>query len=258
MVEREGGRVRRKKRKEHDTHSTQEAFSHSTSCITHEVLTEQRAHSPFPLAVSGWQSTQARMNKLFRPSSLSFSLFLHLCLSRLWHRSPGPEVTTMETGSWREGLDCSHGQCWSWARPPSWLCWWSWLSAWCPLLQSSELQWVLCLDSLTDLNLNTREPGESALCAYITPSQHLHPLSLSLLVCFAKLSWFVSHPSLLRISFLTFPSVSLSLPLFPLSLPIPLQLCSLLFSHVSLSVSPSLSFWDSIRALEAGERKQGV
>lgn len=78
---------------------------------------------------------------------------------------------------------------------------------------------------------------------HTSPSQHLHPLSLSLLVCFAKLSWFVSlHPFPLGMSSLTFPSVSLSLTLLSLSPPVPLQLCSLLFSHVSLPVSPSLSF----------------
>lgn len=70
------------------------------------------------------------------------------------------------------------------------------------------------------------------------PSQHLHPLSLSPLVCFAKLSWFASlHPSLLGISSPTLPLCFALLPVLP---PVPLQLCSLLFSHVSLSVSPSL------------------
>lgn len=83
-------------------------------------------------------------------------------------------------------------------------------------------------------------PG-SQHSTHTSPSQHLHPLSL--LVCFAKLSWFVSlHPSPLGIFSLTFPSVSLSLIRLPLSPPVPLQLCSLLFSHVSLSVSLSLSF----------------
>lgn len=102
---REGGRGVKEekggKSKEHDTHSTQGAFSHRTSCILHEVLTEQRAHSPFPLAVSGWQSAQARMNKLFRPFSLSFFLFPSFCLSGLWHCSRGLEVTVMEMGGWR-------------------------------------------------------------------------------------------------------------------------------------------------------------
>ena len=73
-------------------HSTQEAFSHSTSCITHEVLTEPRAHSPFPLAVSGWQPAQAGMNKMFRPflSVLLFSFPLFPSLSGPWHCPPHP------------------------------------------------------------------------------------------------------------------------------------------------------------------------
>lgn len=77
---REGGRGLKKKKRgggeKSMIHSTQEAFSHSTSCITHEVLTEPRTHSPFPLAVSGWQPAQAGMNKMFRPFlSILLSLF---------------------------------------------------------------------------------------------------------------------------------------------------------------------------------------
>lgn len=83
-------------------HSTQEAFSHSTSCITHEVLTELCTHSPFPLAVSSWHPAQGKMNKLFRPFSASFALFPSFCLSRLWLCSHRLEVTGMEMGCRRE------------------------------------------------------------------------------------------------------------------------------------------------------------
>lgn len=116
---REGGRGLKKKKKRGGgvgggeksmIHSTQEAFSHSTSCITHEVLTEPRAHSPFPLAVSGWQPAQAGMNKMFRPFlSVLLSLFPSFRLSpgRGTVSPPPPhplriEVTVMETGCcWR-------------------------------------------------------------------------------------------------------------------------------------------------------------
>lgn len=240
----------------YDAHSTQEAFSHSASCITHEALTEQCTHSPFSLAASNWQTAQARVNKLLRLSfCLSFSSF---CLSRFWHCSPGLEGMRISAGYKKTGsMGYTHVQCWNWARSPCWLCWWSWLSALCQLLQSSALQSALCLDSLTDLNLHTpRTRGIGALRIY--HPQPRSTSSLSLLVCFVELSGFASlHPSPLGISFLTFPSALLPLSCLPFSPPVPLQLCSLLFSHVSLSVSPSLSFWDSIRALEAGERKQG-
>lgn len=111
-------------------------------------------------------------------------------------------------------------------------------------------EWVLCLDSLTDLNLNWG-PWESAHCAYITPSQPLHPLFLSAcLFCKAVLVRVSLHPSPLGISFLTFPlcfgaSLFLSQSSFNSALSY-----SLMFPSLSLS----LSFWDSIWALEAGEK----
>lgn len=88
------------KSKEHDTHSIQEAFSHSTSCITHEVLTEQSTHSPFPLAVFDWQPEQVVLAFL----SLFLSLSLFLLLQAL---APLPQARGYDDrrgrGCWRKG-----------------------------------------------------------------------------------------------------------------------------------------------------------
>lgn len=65
----------KKKKEKHMKHGIQEAFPHSASCITHEVLTESCTHSPFPLAASSWQLAPARTDKVFRPFSLSDALF---------------------------------------------------------------------------------------------------------------------------------------------------------------------------------------
>ena len=179
-----------------------------------------------------------------------------LCLSRPWHRSPqarGYDDGNAGDGETESSLGCSLGRRWSQARPP-------------PLVAPVQLavcsvptapEWALCLDSLTDLNLNTlRTLGISTPCIHHPQSTSTSSLS-ACLFCEA-ISACVSS------SFPTWKSLSWLSPLFHcislaslFSPPVPLQLCSLLFSHVSLSVSLPLSFWDSIRALEAGERKQG-
>lgn len=216
-------------------HSTQEVFSHSTSCITHEVLTELCTHSPFPLAVSSWQPAQARMNKLFRPFSASFFLFSRFLSLRALALLPRPRGYIDGTGVLERRQTASAVATASVGAKlglPAGSRWWSWMSTRCPQLHSSALQWALCLDSLTDLNLNTpRTRGISA------PRIH-HPANiyiLSLLVCFAKLPWFVSlHPSQLGISFLTFPSVSLA------SLFLPQSPFNSALSHSLMSLSLSL------------------
>lgn len=233
---------KKKNRKKQDTPSTQEAFSHSTSCITHEVLTEECTH----ILHSLWLSLAGSLHK---PGWTSCSgLSLSFVLFTLWHRSPRLEVMVMAQQGRREG------------ERPSLQPWPAFeLSAAvllvvlvkptvCSLPTAPE--WVLCLDSLTDLNLNWG-PWESAHCAYITPSQPLHPLFLSAcLFCKAVLVRVSLHPSPLGISFLTFPlcfgaSLFLSQSSFNSALSY-----SLMFPSLSLS----LSFWDSIWALEAGEK----
>lgn len=154
-------------------HSTQEAFSHSTSCITHDVLTEACTHSPFPLAVSSWQPAPARMNKLFRPFSASVDLVPSFCPSGHWHCPRGRGVALLEKGHWRKGgqPSYSHSQHRSQAGPPYWLRWKSWTCARYPQLLSSGLQQALCLDSLTDLNLNTlRTQGIGTACITLPTS----------------------------------------------------------------------------------------
>lgn len=118
----------------------------------------------------------------------------------------------------------------------------------CPQFCCNVLQWALCLDSLIDLNLNTPRTRGCSLQAYITQPTST---SSSLLVCFYEVDLVCVSSS--------FPAWNL-FPEFSFCFTpwVPLQLSSLSFSHVSLSVSPSFSFWDSIRALEEGERKRGV
>lgn len=110
-------------------------------------------------------------------------------------------------------------------------------------LQSGALQRALCLDSLTDLNLNTpRSQGISAL--RIHHPANIYIPSLSPLVCLAKLSWFVSlHPSPLGISFPDFSPLfralflrlSLFLPRSPFNSALSY---SLMFLSLSLPPSP--------------------
>lgn len=218
-------------------HSTQEAFSHSTSCITHEVLTESCTHSPFPLAVSSWHPAQGKMNKLFRPFSASFSLFPSVCLSRLWLCSHGLEVTGMEMGCWRESR-----------QPP--------LQPQ-PALEPSRATLLVAPVKLDVCSVPTapqRRITAGPVFRQSDRSQPEHPKNpgnqrsthtsaniyiLSLLVCFAKLSWFVSlHPFQLGIFFLTFPSVSLASLFLPQS-PFNSALShSLMFLSLSLPPSP--------------------
>lgn len=112
----------------------------------------------------------------------------------------------------------------------------------CPQFCCSVLQWALCLDSLTHLNLNTLRTWECSLHADITQPTST---SSSLLVCCYELDLVCVSSS--------FPAWNL-FPEFSLCFApwVPLQLGSLSFSHVSLSFSLSFSFWDSIRALEEG------
>lgn len=239
------------KSKEHDTHSIQEAFSHSTSCITHEVLTEQSTHSPFPLAVFDWQAEQVVPAFL----SLFLSLSLFLLLQAL---APLPQARGYDDrrgrGCWRKGR-------WPGLQPrpvlePSWV------ALLVPLVKlavcSVHTAPEQCITVGPVFRQSDRSQPEHPKNRGIEHSTHTSPPAniyiLSLHLSFFAVGFLSLHPSPLGISVLTSPSVSL----LPLSLPVPLQLCSLLFSHVSLSVSFSLFFWDSIRALEAGERKQGV
>lgn len=76
--EKERGRKRERK---NVMHSTQEAFSHSASCISHEGLTENGTFS-IPFGCLMLPAAGGRMNKLFRPLSLSLPLIpLHALFS---------------------------------------------------------------------------------------------------------------------------------------------------------------------------------
>lgn len=70
--EKERGRKRERK---NVMHSTQEAFSHSASCISHEGLTENGTFS-IPFGCLMLPAAGGKMNKLFRPLSLPSLSFL--------------------------------------------------------------------------------------------------------------------------------------------------------------------------------------
>lgn len=197
-------------------HGIQEAFSHSASCITHEVLTESCTHSPFPLAVSCWQLAQARTDKLFRPFSLSDALFRSFRLPGI-REGKGLHPTETRRCCSRAGATLLV----------------SLVKAGCPRFCRSVFQRAPCLDSLTDLNLNAPRTRGRSLHAYITQPTST---SSSPLVCFDEVD-------LVRVSS-SFPAWNL-FPEFSLCFAprVPLQLGSLSFSHVSLSVSlPSFYF----------------
>lgn len=219
----------KKCRKKHMIHRIQETFSHSTSCITHEVLTEPCTHSPFPLAVSSWQLAQARVDKLFWPFSLSDALFHSLVSAG----SGGKRLHLMER---RQGY--------SQAGPPCWFHWWSWMPA---VLQQCLTVGPVFRQSDRSQPEHPKNPGTLA------PRIH-HPANIYILLstCLFLRSWL----GLCLFILPSLESLSWVLPLFHSPSPPSTQL-ALILSCFSLCLSP-LSFWDSIRALEEGERKRGV
>lgn len=125
--------------------------------------------------------------------------------------------------------------------PPRWL---RWKSARCPRAPERRITAGPVLRQSDRSQPEHPEKPGNQRSAHTSPSQHLHPLSLSPLVCLAKLSWFVSlHPSPLGISFPDFSPLfralflrlSLFLPRSPFNSALSY---SLMFLSLSLPPSP--------------------
>lgn len=220
----------------HTIHRKHFHIASFTSCIRHEVLTEQRAHSPFPLATCGWHSAQASMNKLFRPLSVSPSLCPSLSLQALalLLAVEGKKGGVGGAGERATGLS------WIRAGPTRWLCWWNWLSVPCAPEQhiTAGLVFRQSDRSQPEYPENRRNQQSTHISP---PSQHLYPLSLSLFLSVLQSFFFFFglslHPSLLRISFSYFPPLVHSPPLF--SPDTPSTRLSLILSCFSLCLPPS-------------------